>query len=256
MKNIPKLLILILIVVFSYESFGNKLDSLKNKMEFNNQLYFGIAKAQYFTSKAESVYGAVQTIVDNTYPTYTIGYDMSTPLSKRIQIGLGLYYQSTNFRITHTNFNAPNIKSGVVSFPVKHDLLSIPLFISLKTPVSNRSYLELLVGVETFKTLKFLQTDRDLISVYKNDGTADNGVTIYNKMKVENVSIFRILRSGLRLHMNEPVGKGLVLGINYYQMTNYFPLEVNSLIYTGNTYYDINKHLYFKGLQFMMGYEW
>lgn len=235
--------------------------SIKNDTSWANRwirhrTYLGIAKSNYFTNRAPSVYGEVQTIIDNVRPVYSANYEAIAKLTKTIHLGLGIGFTDSKIMCTYTNFVSSNIKTGLVNFQIQHNYFSIPINVYWRIPVSSLSSIYLFSGVESFKTLKFEQNHREFVSIYKSDASADNNYKVVTQFKSEPFSLFRTFNAGLRFEINEKSSNRVSIGFNYYLMRNYFPLEVKTNMFVGNKNFEMTNHLYFEGLKFSLGYLW
>lgn len=233
-----------------------KIDTSRTNKRIRHRTWAGIAKSNYFTSRAPSVYGEVQTIIDNVVPVYSIGYEGIAKITQRLYLGLGTSFTNSKFMCTYTNFVSSNIKTGLVNFQVVHNYLSIPINVYWRIPVSSMSSVYLFTGVESFRTIKFEQTHKEFVSIYKNDASSDNNYKVVTQFKSEPFSLFRTFNSGLRFELNEKSHNRVSIGFNYYLMRNSFPLEIKSNMFVGNKNFETTNHIYFEGLRFSIGYLW
>lgn len=247
---------LILLLTLSFELTASlQKDSVVNKW-LHHRTYIGITKTNYQTSKAPSVVGQVQVISDNVNPGYSIGYEGIGTLTKKIHIGLGVSLNNKRTQLTYKNFVSPNILSGEINLPVSHTYVSFPLNLYWKIPISTLSSMYIYSGVESFKTLRLKQTQKEYVSIYKNDGSSDNNYSFKNQFISETFSLFRTLNFGLRFELNEKSKNRVSLGINYFAMNNSFPLATRANMTVGNKNFEKTSYLYFEGINFTLGYLW
>lgn len=237
-------------------SRSDSKDSSRINRTIQHNIYFGISKSNYFFSRAKSIFSEYQKSIDNTHPSYSICYEPMMKVYRQLHVGIGLSYHISSFNINYSNFINPNLLNGIVSVPMRHEYLAVPLNIYWKFPVSSKSSLLVYSGVESFKTTVFKQVETAYVSAYKSNGTSDNSADIKSQFDHENFSFFRTFNTGIRFQINEKSRNRIVLGVNYYLMKNYFPLNTHSFIFIGNKNYEVSDHLYFEGLKFQIGYLW
>lgn len=249
--------ILIIILCFNLNAFSTEFPKTKSSPKIQHQLYLGIGTSNYFFSRASSVYGQLKKTFDNTYPSYRFGYEALAKVKNQFYIGLGISYYTSKTSIVYTNFATPNVMNGVISLPLKHNFISMPLNFYWKVPVSSISSLYLTIGAESFKTTKFAQYKNEFVSIYKPDGASiDNNYNISTKYNIESMSLFRIMNLGMKLSLNENEKNRIALGLNYYLMRNGFPIESKANLYVGNKNFIANNSIYFEGVNLSVGYIW
>lgn len=230
--------------------------STKDSILKRNVVWFGTSKTSYFLGRSPANQSDVSRTIYNGNLGYFLGYDYYYPISKAIVVSTGCNYSTTKFRMEYSEFATPNISKGSVKQLFRVDRLSIPISLNYKTSISNTSYFLLGIGFESFFTTIFKKNGTHKIRIYDENGQLDKSSNVQVQVKNEGLSWFRTVNFSGKLFLNSRSKNRLYLGVNYYLMSNYFPMEIKTNMFIGQKNFSATNNPNFEGVRFSAGYTW
>jgi len=156
----------------------------------------------------------------------------------------------------YSDLVTPNISKGSVIQSFRADRVSIPLSVNYKVNITHKSYALIGTGIETFYTTVFKKNQPDQVRFYDENGDLDKNIKVSSQVNNEGLSWFRTLNFSAKMFFNTDKKNKLYMGLDYYYMNNYFPMEISTNIFAGQKNFTATNNPNFEGLRFSAGYTW